>query len=264
MIKNTWAALKFGIFVLWSVAQIPVLVILWPFPRRLRIIQFHICSWVIAKIFGLRFRINGKISKHRPLLLVANHISIFELLAFPALFRCGFFAKGEVREWPVLGWMTGMFGNFFIERNPMCAIDAIKTIRSQMLAANVPYAIFPEGTTTNGNYILPFKSALFESFNGTVAKIQPITILYRDKHGNKIPPQVMADEYAYFANSKQSQPPFAKRELSAAELLWKTLIRGGFVVEVHILPLYDAHGQNRKQMADTLFAQISEKFEELK
>jgi 1-acyl-sn-glycerol-3-phosphate acyltransferase len=254
------------LFLAWIAAQIPTLVLVAPFSRRFGVWQMHIFMAAAAKIFGVRFRVDGRIEGHRPLLLVSNHISIFEIMAFPALFSCGFFAKAEIKKWFPVGWFVKSFGNVFIDRRPTRALQAIKAIGRQMKKAKNPFAIFPEGTTNNGDYVLPFKSAMFDFMTaaGSSAKVQPVVILYSDKNGEKIPPQVLADEYAYFVNEKQTQPPYAKKELSFVTLLWKTLLRGGFVMNVHILPLFDSAGMDRKQIAAELHETISRRFQELK
>jgi 1-acyl-sn-glycerol-3-phosphate acyltransferase len=264
--KILWAAIKTAGFFLWIFLQIPTLLLIAPFCRRFGVWQMHIFMRGVAKIFGLKFKTFGIASRHRPLMLVSNHISIFELIAFPAVFSCGFFAKGEIRRWPIAYWFVRNLGNLFIDRRPTHAKQAVETIRKQMRIAKNPFVVFPEGTTDNGNYILPFKSAIFDfmSDNRGNAKIQPIALLYRYKNGGKIPPQILANDYAYFDNIKQTQPPYAKSELTIIGLLWKTLLRGGFITEIHILPVFDAIGFDRKQIAERLHEMISKKFEELK
>ncbi|MDR1071465.1 MAG: 1-acyl-sn-glycerol-3-phosphate acyltransferase [Rickettsiales bacterium] len=260
------SAVWFAAFLTWILLQAPTLMLVAPFSRRWGVGQMHIFMAGAAKIFGVRFDIDGKIDEHRPLLLVSNHISIFELIAFPAMFSSGFFSKAEVKKWFPIGWFVKSFGNLFIDRRPTRALQAIEIIGKQMKRAKNPFAIFPEGTTDNGDYVLPFKSAMFQFMadDGCRAKIQPVVVLYRDKNGKKIPPQVLADEYAYFVNGMQTQPPYAKKELSLVSLLWKTLMRGGFLIEVHILPLFDASGLDRKQIAEQLHGIVSAKFQELK
>ncbi|MDR2269251.1 MAG: 1-acyl-sn-glycerol-3-phosphate acyltransferase [Rickettsiales bacterium] len=255
------AAVRFGVFFAWIFAQVPVLLIIAPFGRRLKIWQMHIFMSVSARLFGVRFRVKGKLSEHRPLLLVSNHISIFEIIIFPALFKCGFFAKSEVKKWFPVNLFIAGFGNLFIDRRPTRAIQVISATRKQMENTKNAFVMFPEGTTNNGNYVLPFKSAIFDFLSGAEAvRIQPIAIIYRDKNGKKIPPQILADEYAYMTNSRQSQPPYTTRELSIVQLVWRTLIRGGFLVEVYVSPTFNHSGLDRKQIAAKLHEIVSKKF----
>ena len=258
------AAVCFGLFILWILMQIPTLVLIVPIWRRFGIWQMRVFMSVGARIFGVRYRVYGKISGHRPLLLVSNHISIFEIIAFPAMFGCGFFAKAEIKKWIPMSWFVSGFGNLFVDRRPSHAREAVNMIFRQMRRAKNPFVIFPEGTTNNGSYVLPFKSAMFDFLSGADAvQVQPVAIAYRDKYGKKIPPQVLADEYAYISNAKQTQPPYVKKESSVLQLLWRTLMRGGFVTEVHVLPVFDWHGLDRKEIAERLHKIVSNKFHEV-
>jgi len=265
LLKAVWAIFRLGLFVLWALLQVPTLLLVVPFWKRFGVMQMRVFMAGFAKLFGLRFRVTGKLDKHRPLLLVANHISVFEVVAFPTIFGNGFFVKAEAAKWPILGWFIKNFGNVFVDRRPSKANEAIALIKNQMKAAKNPFAIFPEGTTNNGDYVLPFKSAAFSFLDDAPeVKIQPVVIFYRDKRGRKIPPQILADEYGYFVNAKQTQPPYTKHESSLWELVWRTLLRGGFLVEVHVMPLFNPDGLDRKGIASALHEIVSGKFEELK
>ena len=250
--------------VVWALVQIPTLLSVAPFCRRFAVRQMRFFMRGAAMLFRIRLRAHGQMSDRRPLLLVANHISIFEIVAFPAIFGNAFFSKREVLKWPILGWYIKAFGNAFLDRRPSHAAEGAANIRRQLRAAKNPFAVFPEGTTNNGDYVLPFKGGTFDFAADADVKIQPVAILYRDKRGNKIDPQILADEYAYFSNAKQTQGPFAARELSIIGLVWKNLVRGGFVFEAHILPAFDPKGLDRKEIAAALYEIVSKKFQELK
>ena len=264
-LRMAFAALRFLLFLLWAGLQIPFLLFIATFWRRFGIWQMRIFMRGWAILFGMRFRVHGALDTHRPLMVVANHISLFEVVLFPAMFGTAFFVKGEVKSWPILGWFVKNFGNAFIDRRASKAAEALETIKRQMKTAKNPFVIFPEGTTSNGDYVLPFKSAPFE-FLGDVpdAKIQPVAIIYRDKYGNKLSPQVLADEYAYFDNKKQTQPPYATKELGIGALLWRNLMRGGFLVEAYVMPVYSANGKDRKTIATDLHKIVEKKFLECK
>jgi 1-acyl-sn-glycerol-3-phosphate acyltransferase len=263
IIRVAGALVRTFFFMVWAVAQIPFLIIFSALCRRLRIWQFHVWASVCARIFGIRAHVDGKIAGQRPLLMISNHISVFELVAFPALFGCGFFAKGEIKKYPLVGWIVGAFGNLFIDRRPSRAMQTVALIEREMARASNPFVIFPEGTTDNGAHVLPFKSAMFDFIaNGAAVQIQPVVIFYRDKSGNKIPPQVLADEYAFFVNAKQNQPPYAAREWSVAGILWKNMVRGGLSIEIRLLPVFDPKGMDRKEIAARLHEIVLAKFQE--
>ena len=94
--------------------------------------------------------------------LVANHLSYLDILALAASAPCVFVAKREVRGWPVFGWFARLAGTIFVDRNRRT--DSSRTIAAMRSAATrgVLVVLFPEGTSSNGADVLPFKSSLLE------------------------------------------------------------------------------------------------------
>lgn len=109
--------------------------------------------------------------------VISNHLGYLDIVMFAALRPCVFVSKAEIESWPVLGWMTTMAGTVFVNRGH--GGSAVKA-RSGMTAATdagLPVVFFPEGTTTNGNSLLPFHSgllaqAMMEQLPVTAAYIQ--------------------------------------------------------------------------------------------
>ncbi|MDR2770378.1 MAG: 1-acyl-sn-glycerol-3-phosphate acyltransferase [Rickettsiales bacterium] len=258
------AGVKFSLFVAWSILQVPTLLLVAPWWRRFGVVQFRIFSLACCRIlFRIGLKVDGILPQYRPLLITSNHISVFELLAFPALFGCRFFGKGEIAKYPLIGRLASGFGTMFIDRNPMKAVEAIDLIRKNLRGSKSPFVIFPEGTTDNGNYILPFKSAMFDFLKDVPdAKIQPAAITYLDKRGRKIDPQVLADEYACFVNAKQTREPYCKKELSVWAVLFMGMVHGGFTIKMKLLPLFETTGLNRKEIAARLYDLTDSAFQE--
>ena len=211
-------------------------------------------------ITGVRFRVRGKLSKQRPLLCVCNHISIFELTTMPVAFRCSFFGKKEISNWPLVGWIAKKFGVIFIDRRPSHAMDALNAVKNELDRVDYPMFIFPEGTSTNGAYVKQFKSSLFDVVEKTGATVQPVVIYYRLRDGTKISDENLANHFAYFDNKKMDCGPFCKRERSAFMQVFHVMVLGGFLVEIEVLPVPDLSGMDRKQIADELHKIISENY----
>jgi len=111
------------------------------------------------KALGMECRASGNFPPHG--VLVSNHLSYLDILVFGALAPCVFVSKSEVRSWPVFGWLASLAGTVYVDRNhARTTINANEEIAAA-LDANVPLIFFPEGTTTDGSHILPFKSSLF-------------------------------------------------------------------------------------------------------
>ncbi len=131
-------------------------------------------------ILGIRYRTLGKIMQG-PGAVVANHASWLDIFALNARKRIYFVAKAEVAGWPGIGWLARATGTLFIRRDPRDATAQVAVFRNR-LALGHKLLFFPEGTSTDGLRVLPFKPTLFAAFfaNGlreTLA-VQPVTVVY--------------------------------------------------------------------------------------
>lgn len=156
--NTTTAAIKFVLFWVMVVIQTPILILL---PRRWAVQYMPVFMWFLVKLGGIKIVVHGKISDARPLMVVSNHISVFEIATFPFAFRGSFIAKKEVENWPLVGWVAKKFGVIFVDRRPSHARDALAVVQKTVQTVKYPMILFPEGTTTNGAYVKPFKSTLF-------------------------------------------------------------------------------------------------------
>jgi 1-acyl-sn-glycerol-3-phosphate acyltransferase len=95
-------------------------------------------------------------------LLVSNHLGYVDILVFASLTPATFVAKREVRSWPVFGWFARLAGTVFVDREKRFqAFEATNEIEAA-LKTDVLVILFPEGTSSNGRTVLPFKSSLLE------------------------------------------------------------------------------------------------------
>jgi 1-acyl-sn-glycerol-3-phosphate acyltransferase len=95
-------------------------------------------------------------------ILVANHVSYVDTLLLPSLLPCTCIAKREVAGWPMIGPMTVRLGVLFVERaSPYSGAVVLRGAR-RALEAGVTVVAFPEGTTTTGEEVLPFRRGVFE------------------------------------------------------------------------------------------------------
>ena len=131
-------------------------------------------------ILGIRFRTSGA-----PLngagAIVANHSSWLDIFALNARKRIYFVSKSEVASWPGIGWLARATGTVFIKRNRSEVTEQIKVFRDR-LAAGHKLLFFPEGTSTDGRQVLPFKPALFAAFFDPALRdtlmMQAVTVKY--------------------------------------------------------------------------------------
>ena len=259
---TTIAAIKFTLFWILVLCQLPLIILL---PRgRVSVWYMRVFMWILLKTAGIRVRVHGKLVEHRPLLVITNHISIFEIASFPVAFGGSFVAKKEIESWPVVGWVARKFGVIFVDRRPSHAHDALAVVQRAVQSVSYPMFLFPEGTTTNGAYVKAFKSTLFNFVENSNVVVQPMATVYRHRDGTPISDENMATHYAYFDNAKQDTGPHAPRERSAFSQLFHIMVIGGFRVDITVLPPPFVGGMDRKEIATTLQKIVSDKYMELK
>jgi len=144
--------------------------------------------WWCCRILGLRVRRIGRPTKSRPALFAANHISYLDISVFGSLIAGSFIAKSEVGSWPLFGWLARLQRSVFIDRQVRSTARQRDSIAGR-LAAREALILFPEGTSGDGNRVLPFKSALFSvadhGATGPVT-VQPVSIAYTRLDGMPI------------------------------------------------------------------------------
>ena len=132
-----------------------------------------------CRLMGLRLEVMGTPSLTKPTLFIANHSSYLDIPVLGALIRGSFVAKTEVAGWPVFGWLAKLQRTVFVERKPRRVRDQTNTILARLKAAD-SLILFPEGTSSDGNRTLPFKSGLFAVANlavdGEALTVQPVSI----------------------------------------------------------------------------------------
>ncbi|HEX4350710.1 MAG TPA: lysophospholipid acyltransferase family protein [Verrucomicrobiae bacterium] len=112
------------------------------------------------KVFGYTAGVSGDIPKRG--LLFTNHLSYLDVLAISSVTPAVFVSKAEVRSWPLFGWFATIAGTVFVERARRLQVGEVNREVDAALAAGALVVIFPEGTSTNGQSILPFRTSLLE------------------------------------------------------------------------------------------------------
>ena len=210
----------------------------------------HVFHRGTCRILGIRVTVSGDMSTARPTLYASNHVSyidIFVLGFIPAYF----IAKSEVANWPVFGQLANFQNTLFIERKAGRAKAQLQVMQQHLRAGN-SLTLFPEGTSTNGVEVKPFKSTLFEAANlndaETRVAIQPVTVCYTHYNGQKITDQKTRDYYAWYTGM-----PFVSHFLNLFTLKKVD-------AKVHFHPVcYLEQFDTRKQCAKHCHALVSQK-----
>jgi 1-acyl-sn-glycerol-3-phosphate acyltransferase len=113
-------------------------------------------------------------------LVVSNHVSWLDILAINAVQPVRFVSKADVRRWPLIGWLVACGGTLFIERERKR--DALRVVHqvAEALRAGHTIAVFPEGTTSAGDVLLPFHANLLQAAIATGTAVQPVALRFSD------------------------------------------------------------------------------------
>ena len=113
------------------------------------------------RVFPIEPRVVGPVPPSG--LLVCNHLGYLDILVVAATTPCVFVSKCEVRRWPVFGWFASLAGTLFLRRDKRSDVVRVTREMGRVLDAGVLLVLFPEGTTSDGREVLPFKSSLLEA-----------------------------------------------------------------------------------------------------
>jgi lyso-ornithine lipid O-acyltransferase len=145
----------------------------------------------MSGLLGLNVVVRGSPSLLRPLFLASNHTSWLDTIVITSFLPVVFVAKQEVSSWPFFGWLAQLQRSIFVNRDKRHEVlKAIGRIADALLSGEV-VALFPEGTSTDGADVSPFRSALVGAVHETLRRaadlsaltIQPLAITYVGANG---------------------------------------------------------------------------------
>ena len=117
-------------------------------------------------------------------LLVSNHLSYLDILVFIAVSPCVFVSKKEVQSWPLYGAMASMAGTLYIDRSRTSDAQRVSGEMAKALAQGNVVVLFPEGTSSDGSTVLPFRPALFEAAVASGERVWSAHISYVAEGGS--------------------------------------------------------------------------------
>jgi 1-acyl-sn-glycerol-3-phosphate acyltransferase len=144
---------------------------------------------VLCKLLRIRIRITGEPVRDRAVLFVSNHVSWADILVIGSIAPIAFVSKAEVEKWPLVGTTARLQRTVFVDRTRRHQTgDAIAEMVKR-LQNGISVVLFAEGTSSDGNRVLPFRSALIGAVREAGARaeqgivVQPMSISYTDLHG---------------------------------------------------------------------------------
>lgn len=177
-------------FALYAAALVPVQMLSvrmgWKLADRLPV-HFHRMA---LKALGVRVTVEGQPTAAWPLLIASNHVSWLDILVLGSILPVSFVAKAEVAGWPVFGTLARLQQTVFVDRERRHSTGTTAAEIAARLAGGEAIVLFAEGTTGDGNMLLPFRSALVGAARAAIdagghshVLVQPAAIAYTRLHG---------------------------------------------------------------------------------
>ena len=211
---------------------------------------------LVCQLLGVRVHLSGEPPAGHAVLFVSNHISWLDIPILSAITPLSFIAKQEVSTWPFVSWLAKLQRSIFVDRNRRASVKETTNAVLGRLDAGERVVLFAEGTSSDGNQVLPFKSSLFAAVepNGVNANghvLQTVAIVYSRLYGLPL--------------SRQQRPGIAwYGDMDMLSHAWGVL-KGG-PLDVHIrfgVPVSMDIVGNRKKLAEHAHSRVRSDFSRL-
>ena len=204
-------------------------------PLRARMLWLQRSSRRTLRVMDVEIKTDGPCPRDG--LLVSNHLSYLDILVLATLTPAVFVSKSEVKNWPVFGWFARMAGTIFLQRTRRADVVRISEEITTVLRGGHLVVLFPEGTSSDGRQVLPFRSSLLE----------PI-------HGQEHPLSVACISYAMAGGSAENDVCYWG-DMTIVPHLIKLMIRGRKRACVRFSTI-EHRADNRKKLARQLHAEV--------
>jgi 1-acyl-sn-glycerol-3-phosphate acyltransferase len=229
------------IYLIWLLGSILLL----PFKenrRRWRIFVIRNWARLIARIVGVSIRVKGE-PPHPPFFLVSNHLSYIDVIVYAANLGSLFVAKREIASWPIIGVIARNIGTIFIDRRSYHDIPRVIRLIDKNLCHGFGIVLFAEGTSTRGDKVLPFNTALLEPAARGNYPVSYASITYRTP-ADEMPAQIAVCWW--------DDTPFLSHALRLLSLRrFDAVLDFG----THVIRAYD-----RKTLAKSLWVAVNDQF----
>jgi lyso-ornithine lipid O-acyltransferase len=176
------------LFLLLTVPLMPIQALLVAFNLSLQRWLPHWYHQLVCRLLSVRVHLSGAPIAEGPVLIVANHISWLDIPVLSSVAPLSFVAKSEVSTWPFISALARLQRTIFIDRTRRSAVAETRNQILERLDAKERVVLFAEGTSSDGNQVLPFKSPLFAAVEANGSNhdghlIQTCAIVYTQIYG---------------------------------------------------------------------------------
>ena len=189
----------------------------------------------VLRVFNAEVRSSGRVPQAG--LLVSNHLGYLDILTLGALTPSVFVAKRDVKHWPIFGWFARLAGTLFADRERRSQVAELTKDMQSVLNSGSVVILFPEGTSSDGQTVLPFKSSLLEPATVCSYPLTTSLIAYRLDDGD------VTEEVCYW------------KDMTLVPHLINLLSKKRIEVSVQFSQLRKA-SSNRKELARQLHSEV--------
>ncbi|MEX1212743.1 MAG: lysophospholipid acyltransferase family protein [Balneolaceae bacterium] len=214
--------------------------------QRWRNGYMRLWSKALCRILRIRVTVEGE-PPSAPFFLVSNHLSYIDIVPVFLTTRATFVAKQDVRHWPLLGYIVYTMGVLFVDRERRSDVVRVNRLIRKALTPLQGLVLFPEGTTSGGDAVYPFKPSLLEIPAQSGVPVHVASIRYETDEASGDPP---AEESVCFYRARE---PFHKHlfKMAANRRINCTIRFGTHTVE----------SPDRKELAQRLRDEVEQIFE---
>lgn len=235
--------------VLWTLPCMVIQTICVLLPGRAKVVSARLYWSVVCRLLGLRVLVIGAAANAttgKPVVFVSNHSSWLDVPVLGAQLDSCFVSKDEVGRWPLVGTVARLGRTVFISRQRH-ATGRERDVMRERLAAGDSLVLFPEGTTSDGSRVLPFRSAFFAVAGGEDPPlIQPVSVVY--------------DRLGGLPAGRTSRPVFAwYGDMDLATHFWRFAQHRGLRVSVLLHPPLDpTRFASRKALSHAVWQAVAD------
>lgn len=250
MIRHVRVVRRFLGLLLWTLVSMPVQAVCLLLPGHAKAAFARIYWALFTRLLGLRVQVVGAPVRAagRPVVFVSNHSSWVDVPVVGGVLQGCFIAKGEVARWPVVNLIAWLGRTVFVSRRRGTTGRERDDMRDRLRAGD-NLILFPEGTSSDGSRVLPFRTAFFavaDAVDGVVPLIQPVSVVY--------------DRLGGLPTGRASRPVFAwYGDMDIASHFWRLGQQCGLRVTVLLhAPLDPAQYADRKALARAVWQIVAD------
>ncbi len=183
---------RLSVFVALLILMVPVQLLALALDRKLAVAVPFFFHKMLCRALGVKLVVHGRRHKRGAVLYIANHSSWLDIPVMSAVIPGSFVAKSEIEGWPIFGFLAKLQRTVFVQREKRSRTAESRDVLVDRLRGGDNLILFPEGTSSDGCRVLPFKSALFGAAEIEVPRrgggigpvvVQPVTVSYTQLQG---------------------------------------------------------------------------------